>query len=230
MAITLVNADRTGGGIASNSTILSGSFANTSGNLLIAMVFWQLAASITGILDTAGNSWLQVPGAHIGWGGANNNLDIWYVLSAKASAGDFVTVSLSSPGTYRSIAFLEFNSSTGAWTFDVVGTPANGSGTSLATGNLAITGTDDLIVAIMEADSQGQAGGAGFSLTQFNSPGDPTPFFADEWKEVSAAQVADATCASGGWGISAAAFSTVAPAAVSASVIGPFPTYRPDLP
>jgi hypothetical protein len=108
---------------------------------------------------------------------------------------------------YRAIVVHEFS---GLGTSDPYDSGSHnggsGTGTSLDSGNIAISGSSDVIVALFESDGATITTPGTYSLTTFNASGDANNYFADGYHIVTASEHATATATSAAWYAVAAAF------------------------
>lgn len=117
--IALVNS-RQDLGQASDTTLVSGAWTNTSGNLLVAMVSWRTTDVTPTIADTAGNTWAEA-GTHT-WGATlQAGVAIFYAKNCVAASGNIVTVTFSGSVNVRVLMLAQFSGADLAAPFDVVG-------------------------------------------------------------------------------------------------------------
>lgn len=111
--VTFVNADQADGAAASGSIATPG-ISHTAGNWLIAFVEWELdSGTVTGVTNTAGDTWTQVSGAllrlpspYVG------SIDAW-VTTTAGNASDAVTAAFSGSFGSRAIHVLQYSSDDG---------------------------------------------------------------------------------------------------------------------
>src|SRR3990167_4369301 len=105
MAGTFINIDQADGA-ASAATIATPGISHTAGNWLVAFIYWEVGqtATITGVTNTAGDTWTQVSGALTRYPAPYaGDVDVWAVTSTNGNASDAVTATYSSAQTDRAI-------------------------------------------------------------------------------------------------------------------------------
>src|ERR1051325_417258 len=186
--------------VASNATTSTAQHA--AGNLLVAFITRDSATGIT-VTDTQGNTWHQAGSAVIQ---GTHRLEIWYAYNISGVGSNVVTAALTSgTAAYFLISVRNFSGFGASDPFDG-SNGTTGKSTSISSGSVGVIGTEDVILAGMEADGQGITNGTGYTLDLFNGGIGDGRYFADEYHIVTAAESATATCASGAWGILAASF------------------------
>jgi len=195
-----------GGGTTAVASIVSPAQAHTTGNLLVALVYYYaLSSLVSGVADTAGNTWTQAGSEYAD--AADNRFRIYYAYNITGHATNVVTVTLSGSSDYRGLVVQEFS---GILTSSdpLGGTAAaeSATGTALSSGLVTIGSASDVIVAIGLASTVPITMGTGFTGTNFGLDSDPA-FFFDEYKVVTASEAATATQPSSDrWAVKAASF------------------------
>lgn len=183
------------------ATAVTTAIATTTGDVLLCGIEGQ-SNTISSVTDTAGNTYLAAVSDYVF---SNNRLSIWYAYNITGNASNVTTVTYSSAQTYESVACYEFSGFGASDPLDGTATN-NGSGTSVTSGSVSVTGSEDVIFAFGVTNAAGWVAGTGYSLTDYNVSGDATKYFAHEYHIVTASEAATATVTSAGWAIVAAAF------------------------
>jgi len=114
------------------------------GNILIAMF---ASGTVSTVSDNAGNVWRRAPNCAVA------NVDCWYVLNSLSGA-TIVTGTLQTTNQGRGLEFFEFSIGTGCLaSFDSSGSASNSTGLSQPGITLTLTGTNDVIVQGIYANS-----------------------------------------------------------------------------
>lgn len=146
MAIAFVNKDDANNA-ASSTTIATAGVSHTAGNLLVVGAGWITAAStITGITDTAGNTYVQVSGAR-NTSNATAIADLWYVQNCLGNASNVVTVTFSTSVTSRKLTVNQYSGIATSGALDQVAQGYTAFGTSVTSGNLVTTQADEVLFA-----------------------------------------------------------------------------------
>ena len=118
-AITLVNSS-SGGTSGSVTTQATAALSTTTGNLLVIAVAWSsTAATISGITDTAGNTYSKCTGTY---SAANSVADeIWYAKNITGNASNVVTVTWtpSNTATFNGVTQLQYSGADTVSPFEV---------------------------------------------------------------------------------------------------------------
>jgi hypothetical protein len=140
----------TGNGGARFANSLPASAVDTAtGDLIVVGVGWSDGGTVTGVTDTAGNTYSPLTKRT---GGSTGYLQFWYVIGATANASNVVTAATSLSNNYSTIF---------VWDVPVTATPTYdtdsdaGTASSGDSGAFTTTGTDELVL--------------GFSLDGFGS-------------------------------------------------------------
>lgn len=135
MSFTIVNStvgEHPGVGVSVSTAAVS----HTAGNLLVMCVCnldGGATATVASVTNTAGDTWIQAPGAYI-FNGGFTYLDIWYCLKTNGNAADVTTVIWTNPtGSLLAIQVAQISASTGTFAFDVAATGVNLSSTNVTT-------------------------------------------------------------------------------------------------
>jgi len=81
--------------------------ATGSGNLLVVTIECYSGSPITGIMDNAGNTYIQVPGVYVVGPSVNETVDIWY-CSGSLGGATSVTISFTSAFVKAASVFYEY--------------------------------------------------------------------------------------------------------------------------
>lgn len=198
--------------VASHATltaITTASVTFTAGNLVVATTSAQSSGATPAITDSnGGNTWHQA-GSTSNGGSGTSYLSIFYCYNCIGAAYTVTSTWLSVFG-FVELSIHEFHDSNGAWStdpFDACPTGVNGSSTTPTSSSVTVTGSEDVIVFMGEADGQGWANGAaGYTVTGFAGE---FAYFGDGYHIVTASEAAAAACTSGAWRILAASFKGV---------------------
>ncbi len=125
MAIALVQSGFQLVLVSQSSGTASNMAAPAAGNLLVMPLMWINTLTVSSITDTAGNSWVQVPGA-ASVGSNHYQSDIWYCQNCLAGAAFYsCTITMSGVALRLRATFSEWS---GARLSGVVNTAGNISG------------------------------------------------------------------------------------------------------
>lgn len=105
MAISLVNSVGVTAGGAS-TTIASTALSMSTGNFVYVMVT-LLTGTVSSVTDTAGNTYVNVPGATVTLGIART--EVWYAKNITGNASNVVTANLSGSFGGRRIHVLQYS-------------------------------------------------------------------------------------------------------------------------
>lgn len=175
--------------------------ATTSGSMLIFGMSYQGTPTISGVTDTAGNTYALIGSERVS--GGVNKVRLYYAYNITGHAANIATVNVSA-GSFSFVItsifeFAMLNSSDPLQGQN----GANGSGTSISSGSVTVT-SPAVIVGFATGDSGTLIGANGFFPTQL--PGTSGNFFAMPWKYVTSGQACTLTQASNNWAIEAASF------------------------
>lgn len=206
MALAHVSTKHGGGTGGSTTATLSATQTHTAGNLLVAVFSGQTAgAAISGIANTAGDTWVQA-GSVFNGASNSNYLYIYYVVSTAGHASDQVTVTYASSVLQRHFSVYEFSGQDTSSVFNATASGSNAStGTAMTTSSITLAASEEVIVAIGESDNGTiTAGGGGYTVAQPLGAG---TFFATGFKIVSASEAAQMTAGGNAkWELFAASF------------------------
>lgn len=203
MAIAVVQHDTAG-----PSTTSSLAFAaqnHTAGNTLVVYVAHATGGgAVTGITDTDGNTFIEDRYSAVATCG-NNRLGIWHAYNIGGHATNVVTVTLNASTTNVTAGMYEIS---GLGTGDPIvdHTYTADAGTTIATvETLSIDGAAEAIIVAGVLQLGTFTAGSGFTAVAWST------FWANEYKVVTADQIADGTTTDGScWGIVAASFKATA--------------------
>jgi hypothetical protein len=224
--MAFVNASR-GGNTASGATIPATAAAHTAGNLLTAWFRHDLSgvSTITGVADTAGNTWHQAGTVHEeGEGGvyANGSWQyLYYAYNCLGHATNVVTATISGACTGRGFSVLQFSLMQAASDPLLDVEFGTGNSPSIATPVLTVSQSAVLVAGLLGAGGS-IVGGAGYTCTPFDL-GDASLVFADEYKALSASEAMTATHTTQVWSIFGAAFATIATTSAYKPISRAFP-------
>lgn len=147
MAFGFVNTvgafnDASGGSLSAAATSL------TAGNLIVVWAIYTSATATTNIpTDTAGNVYVQATGGFSRQ--SSEVIDCWYAKNALGNAANVVQFTPSVNSTFRRIITQQYSGSGGASCVQEVGNSGTiASNVTVTTGNLVITGTNNMIAAL----------------------------------------------------------------------------------
>lgn len=155
-----------------------------AGNLLICVVTWINAVSVSSVTDGDSNTWTSTAAAKNPT--TNQFLQIWYAI-ANSSTALTVTANLSGAAIFRGIALEEFNETNGSAVFDATaqqGQSAPGtSADAVTSGNLTVAKADSLLYGFTENASGTDlfSAGTGFAATGTVMIFGATNFGMGEW-------------------------------------------------
>jgi hypothetical protein len=175
---------------------------HTAGNLLVAVSTHQ-NARITGVTNTAGDTWFPSPSTpFLNADGVDTN-ELWYCLSTAGHANDVVTATLSGSATPIVLTVYEF-SSPGAFAFvgESTGTGQGLNTTLITTGVLTITGASVIVAGYEDSNATVPTSPSGTQA----SAGNASRYDSYQLTAVSGAVFATTNAAFSLWGIQAAAF------------------------
>ena len=146
------------GGVRFLTSLPAGAVNTATGDLIIVGVAWSDSGTITGVADTAMNSYTPLTAATGSLGNVGAQ-QFWYCIGATANAANVVTATESFANNYSTIA---------VWDVPVTGVPLfdaqsaqGGLGTG-NTGNITTAGADEFIAAFaidgVGTDSYARAG------------------------------------------------------------------------
>ncbi len=149
MAISLVNAGSAFNS-GSASQIISGTFAEIAGNLLVVFFRYNIGTSsgteITGVSDTAGNTFIKI----IGTGVPVNTYgeEMWYAKNILAVFSGTIIGSLSSGTiTNSGLAFIQYSGVDTSSPLDqFIGTAVGTNGGTLRSGTVITTKSNEVVI------------------------------------------------------------------------------------
>lgn len=195
------------GAQSSASTIASPAATHLAGSLVVVGISRSAGVTVTGVTDlsSGANTYHKAGATQTG----GNELDLWYAYNIAGVTNNVLTVTFSGSIGYRVVFVQEF---TGFGTADPFHAQAGGSGASalMSTGSVSVTGFEAVIVAIFEATGDSITNASpSYNTAPINATGDPTNYFSDGYRLVTAGEAATANCGSNTWIASAASFQNV---------------------
>lgn len=131
-----------------------------------------ITGAVTGVTDSLGNTYTQVPGFDFANAGGTLNMDVWYTVATVGGASDVVSVAFQDANENFAGVVQQFTGFTGTATYDIKQTSSNASGTTCTSGASASTNqADELVVGMCIHASTASAFslGAGYTnLTQIS--------------------------------------------------------------
>ena len=189
----------------SPQTTVSATYAadQSAGNTNIVAIGWNdTTASITSVMDGAGNAYQPAVATHRGNGLSQA---IYYAPSIAAAAGgsNQVTVTFDQAAVFVDLRVTEYSGLISSNSFDA-GKSANGSGTTASTAALTTSAASDLLFAAGMTSATFGAPGAGFTSRVITAPdGD---IVEDAVAGAAGSYSASASLSSGTWLLQLAAF------------------------
>lgn len=120
------------------TTVVSAAKTTTSGNMLFAIVKWETAATISTIVDTAGNTYVLA--GSLNFGSSDPVGSLYYAENITGNASNVVTVTFSSSAAeYRRIVVEEFSGLATSSSTDGAAQTNSGTGTSYSTADITTT-------------------------------------------------------------------------------------------
>jgi chitodextrinase len=139
--------------------------AQAAGDLNVVFVGWNQATSaVQSITDTRGNTYVAAVGPTVNPSGATQVMYYAQNIAASAAGTNSVTVTFASSVSYPDVRILEFSGISTTHPLDVSAS-AIGTGTTLNSGALTTTASNDLLVASGYVQHS-YTGGAGSGYTQ----------------------------------------------------------------
>ena len=150
MAIAFLNI-ATGCSQVNNTTVASGAQNHTPENLLVVVAAHGVGnniATITGVTDTAGNTYTFVAGTPGGSNtpGDDGRCEIWYAKNIIGNANNIITVTFSANLPRKMVAVLQYSGCSVSVPLDVSNTGRSNS-TDMSTDAVAINYPNEVIVA-----------------------------------------------------------------------------------
>jgi hypothetical protein len=193
-----------GGQSASSATSATAAQSHTAGNAVIVAVYFQTAASVSSVANTATDTFARCGTLFSSGAG---NIDIWAAVNSAGNGSDVVTATFNTNATYGAIVAHEFSGLGTSNPCDGSGSTGSGSSTSISTGTVTISGAEDVIVFLGEADADTWNTGGTYAVSTFAVSGDLVPYFADGYHIVTANEAATGTTTiTGPWIVAARAF------------------------
>ncbi len=157
--ITLVNTAVTAE-FEPATTIATPATSLTAGNLLVVTAT-SYDVSISGVADTAGNTYTRITGAITG---SPQHIDLWYAQNTLGNASNVVTVTFAQAASDRFVIAAQYSGLKTAGALDVSATGVI-SDVSVTSGAYTTTQADELIVASVHSQIDNTwTPGSGFTL------------------------------------------------------------------
>lgn len=161
---------------ASDTTFAAPAFNVTTGNTLIVAAWCYATAgqSVTGITDTAGNTYTKVD--HVFHATDLYRGEFWYAKNIIGNASNVVTATYSATVAYRAVAVVQYSGLDSTTPFELT---AKGTGSSSATTSTFTTTSPDAVhLLISRLGYVGEVWPAGF--TGFLGVGNQSPKMAEK--------------------------------------------------
>lgn len=129
-----------------STTIASSAKSTTSTNIILVAVKREGNFTVTGVTDTAGNTYTQIL-AEV-WGTTEPRLDLWYAKNIISNASNVVTATFSGSATYRRIIQMEISGCDTVTPIQGTPTSAEGTGISYSCGSITISSTGILVISL----------------------------------------------------------------------------------
>lgn len=137
----IVGTPTVGNNGANDTTVASAAKSTTTGNLIAVFVCAQEGAgtnTITGVADTAGNTY--TPGTLYGSGGGGALAQWFYAHNITGNASNVVTATFSGNNRYKHIIQVEISGPATSGAFSDESGATNFSGSSISAGDLTLSG------------------------------------------------------------------------------------------
>ncbi len=168
-AIARVNSASLGDNAAA-ATIAAPATSHTAGNLLVVYIAWAgTTVTVTGITDTAGNTYSQCTGALASDVNAGRS-DLWFAKNIAGNASNVVTVTFSASIDFRRIAVFQYSGADTVSPFEVA-VNTSGTGTSLTSPSFSPAASGNVNVAGGDQSASGNTWTAGANYTLGPLPG-----------------------------------------------------------
>lgn len=180
-----------------SDTVVSSTAAALAAGALNTVFMHKFSVTITGVVDTAGNTYFRA--------GGGIREDAWYAYNCLPHASNVVTATFSAALAFRAIVVIPASG------VDTLSDPLldfdSGSGSSASPATPTLTApAGSLIVGMMNSDSGGTTAANGFTAAPFSITGDPKEYFGYAYK-ISAGDAPWAvTCISDAWWCAAVSF------------------------
>ena len=195
-----------GGSSSLGTTVSTGSFSTTAGNLLICAVVGFLSGNPSDISTVATSTPQSLSLARRATKAENQGNEIWYV--ANLSGGSItVTATYASSLTFKSILCTEVSGAATSSPLDGAGVDANGNSTSCSTGSYSATSTSFWFASCAASSSGSFSVGGSWTIpTNGSTTGDEPGAVAYYANPGSGSQTATFTIGSSGWIANGVAF------------------------
>lgn len=198
MSLTVVSANQlssTTSGAVSVST--SNLFNNNTGDLNVILFTNQVANNISSIVDAAGNTYLPASAEQ------NYTANFWncyYAFNVPSYSNNVILISFSTSSVYVNGFVYKIS---GADLTNPLGNYAFANSDPMDSGNIVVTAVEEVILAL-GIGTPVITPGTGYTGSNFGVVfGDPTPYWIEEYKIVTASESATASGSGGGlYGVS----------------------------
>lgn len=160
-AVALVNQSTATSGASSVTTQTTGAISTSTGNLIVVIVATQYNSLVTGITDTAGNTYHQAASAYAHDTGNNVDVDIWYAYNITGNAANNATVTVSPATTFLTPTQIQISgASTSSSVFEVAATGTSDSSATTTSGSFspALSGNFNAVISNMNCGNTYTAG------------------------------------------------------------------------
>ena len=186
--------------VAANNNASTPARAHTAGNQLIFGVSYQGTPTITGVTNTAGDTFTQI-GSEVTNG--VNKVRLYYAYNITGHASDVCTINISA-GSFTFVIVNVIELAMDGTADPLQGTnQASGTSTTISTGSITVT-DPAAIIAMCETDGGDANGSNGHLAIPFN--GSSGQFFYSTLKFVTASEAAELAQASAAFAIIGASF------------------------
>jgi hypothetical protein len=148
-AIALVNTTSGEVGGTPASTVAATAASHTAGNLLVVMTKASSAVTVTGVADTAGNTFVQCTASAANAGGGGGSSDVWYAKNITGNGSNVVTVTFSGTSAFTAVIVHQYSVASKTAPFEVGQSGTGGPAvTSVTSGSFSPAGSGNVNVAI----------------------------------------------------------------------------------
>lgn len=162
MSIAIVQS-KTHGNTSSATNATTFTSTSTVGNLIIVVTGFDQAGGIhvTGVTDSASNTYIQVSGAQAGPSNTNESYtDIWYCENAAAISGA-ITVTYSQPALHALVSIIEVSGAKNSSVLDAGSEIATSSSLPVIGPTITPTASGELLVCVAYTSSELLTGASG---------------------------------------------------------------------
>jgi hypothetical protein len=144
--------------------------AQTAGDLSVVVVGWNdSTATVTGVTDTSGNSYLRAVGPTIQAGVASQSIYYASNINSANAGANVVAVTFSGPARYPDIRVFEYRGVDAVNPVDVTAA-SSGSGTTGSSGSATTTNANDLLFGANLVQTTTSGPGSGFTSRLLTNP------------------------------------------------------------